>query len=389
MNAVKVLQSALVIGSTAMVACGGSSSGNGAKIQFAASGEVLALGGYAYPPASADDAAFADGWEIRFTKVLTTIDKITLWTNPDTSPTDQSQVGTKVAELDGPWAIDLHQGGPLPGKGGGDEQAYPIATLDNQNLNGGKDFDPTVRYAFGFDLVPATASAKFLQMQATDPDYQDMINNGYTVLYIGTATWKGNGTGGPACTSTNSAFDFTQLPQVVNFRLGFKSPTSYINCQNPENDPAAALAGEEHERGVQVQANKTVIAQVTVHTDHPFWESFVHDSPAHFDQLAALAVKDASGNYNVTMQNTVGVNYTAFTFGATGLPWRACLAGYSPPNSNAQMGFDSLTIPYNPAGNPATSMRDYSDYLTYNQSTQGHLNSDGLCFVQRHYPSPP
>jgi hypothetical protein len=34
-------------------------------------------------------------------------------------------------------------------------------------------------------------------------------------------------------------------------------------------------------------------------------------------------------------------------------------------------------------------MRDYADYLTYNQSTQGHLNSDGLCFVSRNYPSPP
>ena len=29
------------------------------------------------------------------------------------------------------------------------------------------------------------------------------------------------------------------------------------------------------------------------------------------------------------------------------------------------------------------------DYMTYDQSTQGHLNSDGLCFVDRHYPSPP
>jgi hypothetical protein len=34
-------------------------------------------------------------------------------------------------------------------------------------------------------------------------------------------------------------------------------------------------------------------------------------------------------------------------------------------------------------------MRDYADYMTYDQSTQGHLNSDGLCFVSRHYPSPP
>jgi hypothetical protein len=372
-----------------IAACGSSQSQNGSKIQFTASGEVLALGGYSYPPASANSAAFVDGWEFHFTKILTTIDKIKLYANPDLSPSDQSQVGPLVAEEDGPWAIDLHQGGPLPGKGGTDEQAFPIVTLDNQNKNGGKEFDPTVRYAFGFDLVPATASARFLQLQSTDPDYQDMITNGYVVLYIGTATWRGNGTGAPACTTTNANFDFTTLPQVVNFRLGFKSPTTYLNCQNPDNDPAQGLGGEDHERGVQVQSNNTVVAQVTVHTDHPFWESFVHDSPAHFDQLAALATKDASGNFNVTLQSTVGVDYTHFKFGSSDLPGRACLPGYTPPNSNPAMGFDSLSFPHNPAGSPTNSIRDYADYMTYNQSTQGHLNSDGLCFVQRHYPSPP
>jgi hypothetical protein len=61
---------------------------------------------------------------------------------------------------------------------------------------------------------------------------------------------------------------------------------------------------------------------------------------------------------------------------------------YQPPNTSSQMGFDSLSIPYNPAGNPAMVIRDYQDYMRYDQSTQGHLNSDGLCYVQRHYPSP-
>ncbi|HZS36924.1 MAG TPA: hypothetical protein VFF06_08860 [Polyangia bacterium] len=365
---------------------------NGAGIQFSASGEVLALGGYAYPPVNMGDAAFVDGWQIHFSKLLVTIDKIKLWTNPDTSATDQSQVGTQVAELDGPWAIDLHKGGPLPGKGGGNEQAYPIATLDNQNKNGNAPFDPTMRYAFGFDLIPATASATRLQLDANDPDYAEMISKGYVVLYVGTATWKGNGAGGAACTTTNAAFDFTQEPfkgdKTVNFRFGFKSPTSYINCQNPDNDPAMGLGMEDHQRGVQVKAGQTVTAQVTVHTDHPFWESFTHDTPAHFDQLAALAKMDGAGNWNVTLDDTVGVNYKAFKFNGTGLPWRACLAGYTPPDTNMTMDFDSLTIPYNPAGTPATSMRDYNDYMTYDQSTQGHLNSDGLCFVQRHYPSP-
>src|SRR5438309_8041291 len=128
----------------------------GGKIQFAASGEVLALGGYDFPPATADDPAFVDGWEVRFTKLLVVFDHITLSENPDTSTTDQSQTGKKVAQVDGPWAVDLHKGGSLTGKGGTDEQAAPLVTLENQNQNGNKAFDPAVRYAFGFDAVPAT-----------------------------------------------------------------------------------------------------------------------------------------------------------------------------------------------------------------------------------------
>lgn len=356
----------------------------GGGIQFTASGEVLALGGYDFPPATEDDPAYVDGWEVKFSKLLVTIDHITLSENPDTSPSDQSRTGKLVARLDGPWAIDLHQGGPLAGKGGSDEQAYPLETLDNQNQNGGGAFDPTLRYAFGFDIVPATGDANKLQIDANDADYAAMVQNAWTVLYVGTATFKGTD-----CTSSEPGFDFTRLPTTVHFRLGFKSPTTYVNCQNPDNDPADALGDEEHQRGVQVKSNQTVTAQVTVHTDHPFWDSFTHESPAHFDQLAALAVKDAEDKYNVTLENTAGVNYTAFEFGTEPLPWRSCVDSFTPPNANEQMGFDSLNVPFNPSGNPATSMRDYADYMTYNQSTQGHLNSDGLCFVERHYPSPP
>ena len=359
-------------------ACGG----GGGKIQITASGEVLALGGYGFPPASADAPAFADGWEVRFDKLLATIDQVTLSQGPDTSPTDESKTGKAVARVTGPWAVDLHQGGPLAGKGGSDEQAIAVTTIENQNLAGGAAFDASTRYAFGFDLVAATATATRLNVDATDPDYAEMIQKGYVVYYVGHATWKGG-----ACTSTNPAFDFSSLPTSVIFKLGFKSPATYVNCQNPDNAPATPLGNEDNQRGIQIAGNATTTAQVTVHTDHPFWESIVHDSPAHFDPLAALA-KKIGGDAVVTLEDAVGTDYTAFKAGALPLPWRACQPGYSPPNAAPQMGFDSLTLPHNPTGSPATSLRDYADYLTYNQSTQGHLNSDGLCFVQRNYPSP-
>ena len=368
-------------------ACGGSNTNNpGGTVHVTASGEVLALGGYAFPPAMQGDADFVDGWEVKFDKLLAVFDRVTLSESPDTSPGDQSQTGKLVAELDGPWAVDLHRGGPLAGKGGSDEQAVSVGVITNQNKNGGAPFDPAARYAFGFDSVPATADTKLVNLDAGDADYAEMVERGWNVLYVGTATWKGVAS---SCTSTNTSYPFSKLPTTVKFRLGFATPTSYLNCQNPDNDPAKALGGEEHERGIAVTANAATVAQVTFHTDHPFWESFVHDSPAHFDQLAALAKPQSDGTWLVSLDDAKGADYTAFTDSSgAALPWRACDPGYVPPNANAQMGFSSLSIGHSPSGDPSTFIRDYADYASYDQSTQGHLDSDGLCYVQRRYPSP-
>jgi len=53
------------------------------------------------------------------------------------------------------------------------------------------------------------------------------------------------------------------------------------------------------------------------------------------------------------------------------------------------MAFDPQSVPHCTGNDRAMGLCDYFDYTTYNQSTQGHLNSDGLCFVKRNYPSPP
>ena len=344
-------------------------------ILVTASGEVLALGGYGFPPASADDVAFVDGWALEFSKVLVTFDHVTLSESPDRSPGDQSQTGALVAQADGPWAVDLHKGGALPGKGGAGEQATPITAFTGQNKKGNAAFDPTLRYAFGFDIVAATPSAKNVNLDTSDlTDYQDMINKGYTALFVGTATWHG----GTSCTQS-AAYDFTapHFPQTVNFRFGFKSPVTNINCQNPDNDPASPLDGEEHQRGVALRANQTTIAQATFHTDHAFWESFVHDSPAHFDQIAAQYVGSSSAP-TATLEDLASVtNFaTGFTDKAgAALPWRKCLDTFTLPNNQAQMRFDTGGI----------SLANLRDAMTWSESTMGHLNADGLCFTNRHY----
>jgi hypothetical protein len=359
----------------------------GNAILVTASGEVLALNGYGFPPATPDDPVFVDGWEVKFTKVLATFDHVKLSRNPDKNPGDQSQTDALVAQSDGPWAVELHKGGPLLGKGGSDEQAVAITAFTGENKNGNAAFDSTERYAFGFDIIPATASAQNVNLDAADlADYQDMISNGYTVLFVGTATFAGTG-----CTQS-APYDFNQLPTVVNFRFGFKSPVTNINCQNPDNG-AATFEGEESIRGVALKQNATTIAQATFHTDHAFWENFVHDSPAHFDQIAAQYVGVTPTPPTATLDDMEKV--TNFSTGFTdslgaALPWRSCVdSSIFPLPTDPQMRFDPGTVPVNPAAaTAAEALRNYREALTYSESTMGHLNADGLCFTQRNYDSP-
>ncbi len=353
------------------------------QILVTASGEALALGGYAFPAPAPDSPVFVDGWSVKFTHVLVTLDHVRLHENPDTAPTDQRQMGALVAEVDGPWAIDLHKGGPLQGAGGSGEEAVPLAVIPNLNLKSGAPaFDPTVRYAFGFDTVPATESAYDVDLDAEGRAlYQQMISKGYTVLYAGTASFVG----GPSCSSPTTSYDFSQLPMVVDFQLGFASPTTYENCQNPDLT-GGAFPGEEAQRGIQINQGTWTRAQLTVHTDHPFWETIVHDGPMHFDMLAARKVGVAHAS--VTLDDVVGVDPTYITdSNGVGVPWRSCVSTYT-----AQAGvlsFDAVNLPVNPSAAPSQALRDLYDFIVYNQSTQGHLNSDGLCAVERRYPSPP
>lgn len=378
--------------------------GNGVLIT--ASGESLAKDGYAFPPAGPDDVFFVDGWAITYDRVLTTFDHVTLSLGPDKSPTDQSQCddgkggsilcgtgGSVVAEVDGPFAVDLHEGGPLADADGADLDAVPVAALTGRNLEHNVAFDATTKYAFGFEIVKATASARNVNLDAADlTDYREMVTKGYTTLLVGTATWRGNNNGalpgGCTQTSLTPPYDFAALPSTVKFRIGLSAPTAYRNAQNP------ALMGEpfpneEHPRGIQTAANTSTIAQATFHLDHLFWESFVHDSPAHFDPFAARYA--GMTNPTLALEDFKGYAFQPFV-DARGrqLPWRSCVpaATYAPPGDGA-MRFDTLTIPVNPTGNPAQVIRDFYDYTLYNHSTFGHLNADGLSFVDRQYPSPP
>jgi hypothetical protein len=397
------------------------------------SGEVNAISGYPYPPYDPSQTWMVDGWNWQIDKYIVVVDHITLWTNPNESSSNQALHGPQIAHVDGPFVVDLHKGGPIDGKGGGGEQAVALAAVLNQNDNGGAAFDPSTTYAFGFSTVPATYDAINVNLTADEAvDYQYMVNGGYSVYYHGSANWAGDqpgqtgfglcsenfssgyqtcaiagttsgdgGTGGDAETAEAgsgsvcpSAYDFGQLPQQMTFQLGFSTPTNYVNCVNYTVSEQVGM----DVRGVQTSTSQSEIEQVTVHMDHPFWESFEEDTPVHWDQIAAQYVGQT--NPVAHTEDMKGVPFNPFTDkNGTVLPWRWCETAYTPTGEGA-MSFSTLSVPQNPNGictgvagqdfalDNCPAIRDYYDFMRYTQSTQGHLNSQGVCYVDRQYPAP-
>jgi hypothetical protein len=359
------------------------------------SGEGAALTGFSFPPSSANDLAFVDGWDVKFDRILVTVDTITLSDGPDTNPTDESQTGPVVARAKGPWAVDMTRPGAITNihpqastrtigvasalleAEGKDPHAQTLAYFNTLDQN--ESFDPATRYAFGFDIVTANDQAKHTNLDAdAEADYADMLAKGLSVLYVGTATFKG-----VDCKSSIQGYDFTALPKSVRFRLGFKSPTTYKNCQNTDLH-GKAFDGEEAERGVQVSDTGGTVAQITLHVDHPFWNTVDHDAAElYFDQFAAAA--DADGN--LVSDDLAAFDFTNFKDkSGNALPWRSCIA--DKPVKQGTRAFDPGSVAVNPNASASQALRNYSDYVLYQQSTQGHLNADGLCAVSRNFAAP-
>jgi hypothetical protein len=335
------------------------------------SGESLATRGYGFTPGSStsQDPAFVDGWALTFEHILVAIDRVTLSTNPDGDPNDQRLSGDVVQSVSGPWAYDLARptARAVTGKSGAPEKADPLAAF------GG--LDPEMKYAFSFEAVAAQACAIDVNLDdATRALWTEMVAAGDSILFVGTATYQGDA----ACTHAGG-HDFSALPTTVHFKLGFASPTAYVNCQNPELQGPPDSAFEEAPRGVQAKESAAATAQLTFHTDHLFWDRLTHDRPLHFDPFAAAATAGGADVPLVTADLLANEDYNGFRL-ANGAPLapRSCVSDFT-PTPGTQLRFD-------PAG--VAPLPTFLDYVRYSESTMGHLNADGLCAVVRRYPSP-
>lgn len=351
--------------------CGPTSPSGGFKVTI--TGESQATEGFVYPPAESGAAYFVDGWEVKWSEFVVFIDKVTLSENPDRNAADQSQTGPQIAQLDGPWVVNLAEQGALASK----EQngtAHELGVIAKRT--DGAEFDATEKYALGYDFAAPSASAKKVGA-VSDSTLNAMTTSGYTLLLRGTATFKGTG-----CRSSNAAYDFNRLPKMVSFELGFKVPVTFKNCVNPELMPTES-------RGVQGERGKETVAQLTLHSDHPLWDSLEEDAPLRFDLIAArksVATGAGPASAEVSMADLAGVDFQAGTDAqGMALPYRVC--GDDAPLPSGNVSYGTGGVPISPNG-AAAGLKDYVDYMTYNVSTMGHLNNDGLCFPQRNYPSP-
>jgi hypothetical protein len=330
------------------------------EIQVTASGEGLGLEGFDFPPSAKQEAYFIDGWEVKFDHYYVSVAGITISEEPDKNPGDQSVTGAAVASLPGAFLVDLHKTGPLPGKGE-DDKAWPLGVIKNQNLAGGKAFDKASKYAFSFEMAPASASATKVGLAASDDaGINEMVQKGYTVFMIGKATFKG--------TTCTPAMD-NGLPREVVFRFGFKNAKKFINCQNPD----LGEQGGESPRGLAIKENEATVAQVTMHADHPFWDAIEEDAPLRFNQFAYVAKEKSKGTAAapLTLEDLVGVPFNPVKIGANALQDRTCMPAPA-PGAAGDLSLDPKGV----------AVADLAAFASELQSSQGHLNADGLCAVK-------
>ena len=278
-----------------LVGCGNADKGSG-TLRVSVSGEEAALTGY--PVGSGDDEiAFADGWTLRFKQVVASFSAFELRTS------DGDDAGLDA----GPVVADLHLGEP---------ELWQFDDVTAQRWD-----------RVGYRYQPPTSKAR--KANAVDSDtIQRMADEGYS-LYIEAEVEKGS--------------------KRVELQYGFKFEVTQTRCVN----------GMDETDGIVVSDGAVNEAQITVHLDHLFFDSFAtDDAKLRFDSMAAVA--PASGPLTL-----------------------ADLAKQTNLSDLKDSSGKSLSLTYDPGSELKPTPNNLEDYVIAAATTTGHWNGEGHCNYAR------
>ncbi|HKP58981.1 MAG TPA: hypothetical protein VJV78_19805 [Polyangiales bacterium] len=278
-----------------VAACGDDSSAAG-SLRVHASGEEAALSGY---PVGSDknEIAFADGWTMQFDKVLISLSDFEL----KTSDGDDAQLAG------GPVVADLHQGEP---------RLWNFSDIPVRRWN-------RVSYRYS---PPTSESVTANDIE--DSDLELMSDEGYS-LYIEAKARK----------------DGREVPLT----FGFAFEVQMSECEN----------GADHTDGIVISQNSITEAQITVHLDHLFFDSFAtEDAKLRFDAMAAVAPESGP----LTLADLAKQDNLSDLKGADGKP---------------------LDLAYDPGSTFDPVPRNLEEYVVSAATTTGHWNGEGHCVYER------
>jgi hypothetical protein len=383
-----------VLVTVALAACSSNKKQTGTNvplsIDITVSGETLGENGLPWIPVNQGDPQFVDGWSVTFEKYIEVVGNIRLSPNA-LQYENQETLNPIVAHNSTVWAIDVHQlatDGP-DGLVGADGEEPAGRLFQFYNQDGGKPFDSSTLYAFSYDTVQATSDATLYNLTADDMTaYQTMVANKWNKYIEGRAVFQAQGQYPDPTTEAKfeslagGVYDASagtySTPPEVHFVFGWDDHTSSINCINPFNGnmDEANLAN----RGVQVDSNGAVVAQVTMHTDHVFWDKLKQEgTPLRMDYIAAWAGSDT--NATPLDLGTLGDKPLATTFAdGTPLPDRAPYLN-NPTGKFTSDQSNPMQVTLDLNGVPSSNIAGLSNFMAFSAQSQTHLNANGLCYI--------
>ena len=280
----------------AVAASCGDSTGSSGEVRVDLSGEEAAVQGY--PVGSGDDEiAFADGFSVEFEKVLVALESFEL----GSSDGDRANLGSDSI------VADLHLGDPngwvfsgVPSRRWDDVRyVYAAPTMQSRDVNG-----------------------------VAEADLEQMVSNGHALWVTGTAS---DGT-------DSFPFDLRFALRVTNEA-----------CQN----------GVDETDGLVVPNNAVVNAEVTVHLDHLFFDTYATDDPSlRFEAWAAVAGDDGV----VTLEDLE----------------TQPLADLRDRDGDPLLDENGDPLVYDP-GPLSLPANNLGEYVTAAATTTGHFNGEGHC----------